>query len=122
MFFFQGVAAKKHVSLLPAQLTLPPAPPDLSTPPSAGVRRQRESLSWLCLAAGTRGAKPKNTNSDPQDGSAVHERRLVVAPFQFTKLPRVSGTKHRPSPEDLSSCSVSPLGPRAAHRVWYQQT
>lgn len=109
---------RKHPRLQPAQLphtlTHSHPPPDLSTPPSAGVRRQREALLSLSLCSvwlqGDSGYKSKNTNSDPQEGAfAIHcsTSRVFffnVQPFfffQFTKLLHVSGAKHRPSPEDL---------------------
>lgn len=55
MVSFQGVAAKKQ----PAQLTHSHTHPDLSTPPSAGVRQQRKCFLWLHLAAGTLGTSPR---------------------------------------------------------------
>lgn len=72
---------RKHPRLQPAQLphTLAHShpPPDLSTPPSAGVRRQREALLSLSFCSvwlqGDSGYKSKNTNSDPQEGAfAIH--------------------------------------------------
>lgn len=75
-------------------------PPDLSTPPSAGVRRQREallSLSLLCLAAGDSGYKSKNTNSDPQEGAfAIHcstSRVFFVQPFFFFLIHKAAACK-----------------------------
>lgn len=83
MVLFLGVAAKKHLRLQPAQLTHSHAPPDLSTPPSAGARQQRKFFSLLCLAAGTLGTSPRTLIQTHRKAllSTAAQAGFIVEPF-----------------------------------------
>lgn len=83
-------------------------PPDLSTPPSAGVRQQRNCLLSAWFGCRDCGYKSKNTNSDPLEGFAIHcNTSWVYCEAFLIHKAAASGAKHCPSPEDLRSTSTA---------------
>lgn len=107
------------------------APPDLSTPPSAGVIRQQRKEFFLSALFGCRdsGYKSKNTNSDPQEGFAIHcsTNRVycgasLIHKAAACKWGKTSPKSWRSKRHQHSSCSMSLVGLWAVRCVWYQQT
>lgn len=114
-----------------AQLTHSHAPPDLSTPPSAGVGQQRKNLLSALFGCRDSGYKSKNTNSDPQEGFAIHcsTNRVYCGAFLIHKAAACKWDKTSPKSwrskrhqHSSCSCSTSLLGLWAIHCLWYQQT
>lgn len=75
------------------------------------------------------GYKSKNTNSDPQEGFAIHSStsRVYCGAFLIHKAAackwgKTSPKSWRSKRHQHSSCGMSLLGLWAVHCVWYQQT
>lgn len=75
------------------------------------------------------GYKSKNTNSDPQEGFAIHcsTSRVYCGAFLMHKAAackwgKTSPKSWRSKRHKHSSCSMSLLGLWYVHCVWYQQT
>lgn len=99
---------------------------------------EHTSLCWCSAARKTLqpalfgcrdcGYKSKNTNSDPQEGFAIHcsTSRVYCGAFLIHKAAackwgKTSPKSWRSKRHQHSSCSMSLLGLWAVHCVWYQQ-
>lgn len=107
------------------------APPVLSTPPSAGVRQEGEKKNLPSALFGCRdcGYKSKNTNTDPQEGFAIHCstsrvfcRAFLIHKAAACKWAKTSPKSWRSKRHQHSSCAMSLLGLWAVRCVWHQQT
>lgn len=125
MALFQGVAAKEASSDTADMLLLSWAHPPLLV---LG-RKGKKNLPSALFGCRDCGYKSKNTNTDPQEGFAIHCstsrvfcRAFLIHKAAACKWAKTSPKSWRSKRHQHSSCGMSLLGLWAVRCVWHQQT